>query len=232
MSTPFPVFKIQFPRYLSSICLGLLLSCLFGCSKQTDSVTSPYQAGQHYQHYAGFSLTGLSRPLHAPSVVEFFSYGCMHCQKLAPQLDRWQKTQPGLDLQYLPIIWNQKSELYAKVFLLIRDHVNFATLHAAMFELTAGFMRTDSLEEQQVAFVQKLDELGIPAEVSIPALNGDSLAAKLNAILIDIKDFEITGVPSLIVNGKQKILNDKLSSNDELLQVAEFLLKHTPEINH
>ena len=46
----------------------------------------------------------------------------------------------------------------------------------------------------------------------------------MNAILIDIKRYEIKVVPSIIVNQRYRILNDALTSTEELLSVTDVLL--------
>ncbi len=192
-----------------------------------------FQQGKHYEKLAGLTLTALNTNDNAEEnshgVTEFFWYGCAHCRLFAPALTTWEKSHAGVKVNYLPIVWNETTELHAKIFFLIRSKESFSDLHKAMFDIVAGLSRTDSLIKNKTALITQLEELGITAMESTKAMETGNYAKEMAAVRGYMKTYQITGVPSLIVNGEMKIINKNLNSMNQALLVIDALLKSDAE---
>jgi thiol:disulfide interchange protein DsbA len=126
---------------------------------------------------------------------------------------------------YIPVVWSDTTELHAKAFYLIQDKPEFKTLHAGLFKLVAGFSRTDSLEEQKIALIDWFQKQGIQPIDTLQALDSSQFEQELANSLLLTKRFKVTGTPALVVNQKYRINNDALTSQQEMLSVAEGLMK-------
>ena len=193
----------------------------------TAAATSEFKEGIHYKNLAGFTLSTEQKTatLNTPKITEFFWYGCPHCQSFAPLLSDWSKNHSTVEVQYIPVIWNEVTETHAKIFFLIRDKDNFSELHKAMFEIVAGLSRTADAEQHKASIINQLNALGVPASETRNAINNDTYAKAMAAVLLDMKNYQVAGVPTLIVNNQYKVLNAKLTSMPQALSVAESLLK-------
>lgn len=192
---------------------------LISCSEPEPTV--------HYQesvHFEVFSSGGANAQQQTNKVTEFFWYGCSHCQAFAPVLKQWLVTNKNIKAEYVPIIWNEKTELHAKIFFLLKAQPNFEAFHAEMFNFIAEFDRTTTLGEQKVALIKKLNELGIQPIDSADAIDGEVYTAELADVLQKIKIYSISGVPTVIVNEQYKVVNNSLMKTEEILTVAEYLL--------
>ena len=73
----------------------------------------PPKAGEHY--------TDLGAPDRSPrgpvTVVEFFSYGCVHCKNFDPQIERWTEGLPeDVRFKRAPVAFSASWGLLAKAY--------------------------------------------------------------------------------------------------------------------
>ena len=187
-----------------------------GCEQKKPQTR--FQEGIHFESFSPLNQ------LAPPSITEFFWYGCSHCQSFAPELENWLAANEYITAEYQPIIWNEKTELHAKVFYLLIKQPNFQELHSKMFDIVAGFSRTSTVEEQKIALIKTLNDWGISPIDAAEALDGDLYSKELATTLKQMKNYRISSVPTVIVNRQFKIINKELISMAEILQVADELL--------
>lgn len=205
----------------------IAITLLAACSsenKATSTVASPstYQADIHYEKFSNVSLSTVKTS--KATVSEFFWYGCSHCQQFSPLLSEWATKNTAVNVQYIPVIWNETTQMHAQIFFLIQDKENFAALHKAMFSIIADIARIKTPAQQTAALIAQLENLGIPANETTEAIKNTAYPKAIAAVLVDMKNYKISGVPTLIINQQYKVLNPKLKSMEESLQVAEILL--------
>lgn len=211
-------------KYIQHSCSVVTLISIFllsACSENNHYVEN--------EHYTVFENT-LDDVIEAQSelseapVYEFFTYGCSHCQTFAPVLANWAKKQ-NENVVYIPVVWSETTELHAKAFFLIQKKAEFKTLHAGLFKLTAGFSRTDSIEEQKIALIDWFQQQGIQPIESLKAIDTSEYEQQLAQSLLLTKRFKVSGTPTLVVNQKYRINNKAVNSQKELLEIAKQLLK-------
>lgn len=201
--------------------LALLSTFMIACSEQ-----NPYMQNEHYTTFENTidDVIKQQPDIAQTQVLEFFTYGCSHCQTFAPVLSSWAKAK-SITVGYIPVVWNDVTELYAKAFYLIKGHSNFVQLHAGLFELIAGFSRTDSLEEQKIALIDWFQQQGIQPIETLEALNSSRFEQELARSVLLTQRFKITGTPTLVVNHAHRINNKAVKSQQQLLDIAESLVR-------
>lgn len=209
-------------QLLGFVLVAMMSIVLSACSKNEEK----YVEGQHYQRFDNMVADQIAvlPEVKDASVMEFFSYGCMHCKQFAPKLSRWQEKNPYNSIAYIPVIWDEETELYANVFYLVQASPEFKDIHHELFDVVGAFSRTDSLDEKKVALITYLQGKGVqPIEV-VNAVNNNAMQVKTAAALMLAKRFEIKGTPNLVVNSQYKIDNRSVKNHEELLDVMSELL--------
>jgi thiol:disulfide interchange protein DsbA len=165
------------------------------------------------------------QPTSAPDkieVVELFWYGCPHCYDLEPHIQQWLETKPD-DVVFvrLPAIFRQSWELLAKAFftaelLGVQDKVHPALFHA-IHDKNQKF-------DDEAAVQDLFREQGVPEEEFRNTFGSFAVSVKLNNAKLMTRRYAITGVPTLIVNGKFSTGGPLAGSNANIIKVVDYLV--------
>ena len=209
-------------RMLSTILFASITLMITACSESPNQFTED----THFKHYPNIlaDQLELQPELASADVIEFFTYGCQHCQAFAPKLNQWHKKNQQKRVVYVPIIWDELTEMHARLFYLIQGHESFETLHHELFGVVGGFSGTDLLEDQKVQLIVFLQQKGIQPKDVVEALNTSKYDPQTASSLMLAKRFEITGTPTVVVDKQYKILNNALKDHDALFSVMDELL--------
>ncbi len=159
----------------------------------------------------------------AVEVIELFSYSCPHCFTLDPQVEQWEKTLPeNVVFNRVPAIFRDSWLQLARVFYAAEATGDLATLHPLLFTAIHVDKRRLQTEEQLLDFVA---EQGIDREVFAKTMNSFSVKGKVKKALLLSQSSGITGVPSMIVNGKYIVDAPMAGGMTELLKVVDFLIQ-------
>lgn len=219
------------------VSLGLT-AVMTGCSSEQEPVSKAsessepimmmgsgqLQEGTHYFKYENIMANQESNLAQA-DVVEFFSYGCHHCQEFAPELKNWNKQNPSKKVSYVPVVWNQTTGLYARVYYAIEPLKNFDEVHHEMFALFESFGHEKSLGDQLDKIYAMLAEKGVDVASVKARLEGKELEDKLRNSIELSKHYEISGTPTLIIEGSKRVNNKALSSKGEFFTYVDELIK-------
>lgn len=202
---------------LSIACL--LAAAALCCGAATAGIPERFVAGTHYEILPTPVTT---RDAARIEVVEAFSYACPHCYSFDPLLEAWRHgLGADVDFQRLPAVWNADFRLLGQAYfaadslgLVEKTHTAlFKALHADRQDLLnldalAGFYAQHGADAAD--FRQVFASFGVRAHVQ-------QAAARIQA-------YRVTGVPTLIVNGKYKVDAAMAGSQEGMLQVAGFLI--------
>jgi protein dithiol oxidoreductase (disulfide-forming) len=136
-------------------------------------------------------------------VLEFFSYGCIHCYHLHPYMEAWEKrAAKDVELQYVPVIFNESAEPMARAFYALdamglRKKMHDA-LFKAMFDQHADFSDEKSITE----FVA---QKGVDRAKFAAAYNSFSLQSRIARSNQLTQSYRIMGTPTVVVDGKYVI---------------------------
>ncbi len=210
--------------FLSTMLLSVFTQVTFAATATVPAATGAlverFVAGQHYQ-----VLAAPVRPANPQKieVIEMFSYGCSHCYDFEGTVEPWRARLPA-DVQFrtVPVLFNPQFRALAQGFYTAQALKIADRSHSAMFKA----LHADGKPLWQVAdmarfysgygvserdFTRTMDSFGVRASMQ----RSDKLT----------KDFQITGVPAIVVNGKYVVDGRMAGSNAGMLQVADFLIR-------
>ena len=179
-----------------------------------------YQAGTHY--------VVLDKPIKASStevvvVNEFFGYTCPHCNEFEPQLHRWASEQTdNVSFMPIPVVFGRSWEPYAKVYFVALNLGVLEQTHQAMYDAV-------HIDERRMtnrkALANFFAEHGVSQADFDGAYDSFDLQNKLRQGSRLAAQAQITGVPSMLVNGKYMVNATLAGSKEGMLAVVDYLVK-------
>ena len=196
---------------------ALVSATLFGMTAHAADV--PLEAGKTY--------TELSKavPVAVPGkieVVELFWYGCPHCYAFEPTINPWVEKLPA-DVHFvrIPAMFGGPWDAHGQMFLTLEAMGVEQKVHNAVFEaiqkggkrLTdkndmADFLATQGVDKEK--FLQTFDSFAIKGQIA----KAKDLAKK----------YEISGVPTMVVDGKYRFDLGSAGGPEQTLSVADQLI--------
>lgn len=193
---------------------GLLLSFT------TMAMPLAFVEGVHYHPTAQRLATSDEKVI---EVVELFSYSCPHCFRLDPLVTEWKKSLPeNVKFVAVPAIFRDSWLQLAKVFYAAEATGDLAKLHSVIFNAIHVEKRRLTTEEQLLDFVA---EQGIDRDTFEKAMNSFSVKSKVKKALVMSQTSGITGVPSMVVNGKYRTDAPAAGSMEDMLKAVDFLIE-------
>ena len=153
-------------------------------------------------------------------VLEFFFYGCSHCFHLHPLLSKWEKTMPkDVELTYVPTVFRESWEPMANTFYALESMGQLHQLHDALF-------RAWNEENMALTDVDKIADFvakhGVDRAKFTAAYNSFAMQSKVTRAKQMIRSYNISGTPTLVVDGKYVI--EGLQPADTIRALKEVIV--------
>lgn len=191
-----------------------------GCIPGDHSVTPNIKEGSHYK------LIDPAQPMRTNAkieVVEMFWYGCPHCYRLEPYLQRWLKTKPtNVKFIRIPGVVNNQWALHAKLFYTMKFLRLENQLHQKIFD---EIHQNNHPLKTEADIEQFLLKQGVNKADFRHAF--DSFAGQYVNIAKSIgQSYGIDGVPAIIINGKYMTSSymEGVGNNAKLLRVIDAII--------
>lgn len=152
-------------------------------------------------------------------VQEFFWYGCSHCYKLEPAVQAWKKTLPS-DVRFVRYHaqWNAAMQSHQRIAMTLQALGKSDALDDKVFAAIQDQGRALTAED-------KISEFMVENGVDKAAWDKAFKSFEVNANIVTadalFKNYQLEGVPALIVNGKYVVKGDTA----EALKVVNKLLE-------
>jgi thiol:disulfide interchange protein DsbA len=161
-------------------------------------------------------------------VAEFFWYGCGHCFDFEPVINRWAETKPaGVRFVRVPATWNPLVMLHAQLYyteeVLVKNGkiANPEEFRAAVFqEYHRRGNRMTSVDAIQAVFTRH----GVSPEEFTNTWKSFEVAQKLRVAQDLARRYSISGVPSIVVNGKYRTGAAEAGGNPKLIELIDELI--------
>lgn len=174
-----------------------------------------------------FSRLATAQPTDTPGkieVIEFFWYGCPHCNELEPMVEAWEKRLPkDVVFRREHVIWDGRSETetHARLFLTLRTMGLLTQHHRAVFD-AIHVAKTRLRSESEVfdwAAKRGIERAKFEATYKSFGVNMQTTRAKdmTGKYLVD-------GVPSFAVNGKYKASLGGAHDDKRLFEIVDKLI--------
>lgn len=174
-------------------------------------------------HYQKLDVPVETQDASAIEVVEVFSYACVHCKTFDPTLETWKTGLPeGVQFRRVPAIFDQtwawfaqayyaaevlgvSEQVHTPMFVAIHDQgvdLRDPTLMAALFEQVGDVPPAE--------FTQVVNSFGVRSRVQQADAHG--------------RAYGITGVPTLVVDGRYKVDGRMAGNNTNMLAIVDYLV--------
>lgn len=178
-----------------------------------------------FQEGVDYELVSPAQPTADPAkveVIEVFWYGCPHCYRFQPYIERWQQTKPdNVDYVRLPAVLNESWALatqayYTEEALGVTDEI-----HAALFDAIHRDKRRLDTEKDLMKF---FGEHGVSEDQFRSAFHSFAVESKVQRARQMTRRYGIDGTPSIIINGKYRTGPAMARSYERLIDVINFLV--------
>ncbi|GAA3942734.1 thiol:disulfide interchange protein DsbA/DsbL [Litoribacillus peritrichatus] len=183
------------------------------------SVAENFVAGKDYQQ---LPYPVATRDENKIEVIELFWYGCGHCFKFEPMINRWMTTvAEDVDFHHQPGDfggWAPETQLhYAMEAANVLEKGRAAVFNE--YHVLRNKLRS---EDKRIAFFKTL---GVSEEDYKKAWNSFAVKSKVNMAQSRTRSYRVTGVPAMIVNGKYRVDSRSAGSFDRMLKVVDHLIE-------
>ena len=179
-----------------------------------------YKEGQHYTTLANPTM---ARDASKVEVVEVFWYGCGHCNKFEPTVQAWTKSiQADVDFHQVPAQFSRQWKIHAGLFYLTHALKINEKVHQAIF---------DEIHRNRNPLLNKDDQKAFLAKYGVSEADfdkyDDSFGVRRQLKMADqlVRDYAISGVPAIIVNGKYMVNATSAGGMDNIFGVVNYLVE-------
>jgi len=202
-----------------------LLGSGLGLATLAVSTASQAQGGfVEGTHYVKLGQpVAVSAPAGKLEVIEFFWYGCPHCNAFEPALDAWQKKLPAdVAFKRVPVAFRENPYVaHQKIFYTLEALGQVDAMHRKVFYAIHNERQTLDKIEDIAAFMAKN---GIDAAKFTELFNSFTVQTKAKQANKLAEGYKIDGVPALGVNGRYFTSGSLAGSADRALSVANALI--------
>jgi len=160
-----------------------------------------------------------------PEIIEYFSFYCMACYRFEPIAKELAATFPEAfkkshtsGLSPKPGMGSKMTQAYSLALMLNKEQA----ISEHIFKQQFGQRRSiDTREKIKDIFVQA----GVSENDFKRGFNNFSVKARAKQMDKDARDKNVTGTPTLIVNGKYKILMNGFRNSDDLIGDLKLVIE-------
>ncbi|MFQ5659247.1 MAG: thiol:disulfide interchange protein DsbA/DsbL [Gammaproteobacteria bacterium] len=155
-------------------------------------------------------------------VLEVFWYGCPHCYHFEPYLQQWLKTKPEyVAFRRMPGIFSKNWIPHAKAYFTAMKLGVLEKIHDPLFDALHKQKRRLFSENTLKKFFM---ERGIDGDDFTRIYNSNDIETKVRQAFVMGQRYGVTGVPSIIVNGKYRTSASLTGSFENMLKVVDQLV--------
>lgn len=174
----------------------------------------------------GYEMVTPAQPVKSPDkveVIEFFWYGCPHCYSLEPSMVEWLKTKPA-NVEFIrqPAVFSDLWGKHAKAFFTAEALGVTEKVHADLFDAIQNKRQKLTSEDDLAKFFAAH---GVKDEDFRAAYNSFLVDAKMRQAETMGPRYGISGVPSLIINGKYRVTATTAKSQKNMITVTNQLIE-------
>lgn len=186
-------------------------------------VLSPAQAQVPGQQY---TLVEPPVPTEAAAkieVLEFFSYGCIHCYKLHPHAKQWAAKAPAdVVFKRVPVTFDRpQMKPMAKLFYALEATGELARLDDAVFAAVHDQKVNLATDE---AVIKWVGAQGGDAKKISEALNSFGVLNKVARAEQLTKAYRVQGTPQVYVDGRYAVRNEGVQGYGEIFTITDKLV--------
>ena len=155
-------------------------------------------------------------------VLEIFWYGCPHCYAFDPYLQQWLSRKPdNVEFRLMPGILNNSWVPHAKAYYTAVKLGILDKIHHQLFDAIHKDHRNIYSDDDVKKF---FIEQGVDGDKFSEVYDSKEVLEQLRHAFELQQKCRITGVPSVIINGKYQTSPSMAHSHDNVLKVLDYLV--------
>jgi len=201
-------------RRLASVCVAGLAAFAFSLSGAADLTE-----GKEYFRLKNPQPVETGKKI---EVIEFFSYGCPHCNDLEPFLDAWiAKLPPDVQFRRVPVMFQQRWEALARIYYTLDAMGEEARLSPEVFR--AIHVNNLPLYQERVFFDWAASK-GLDRGKVADVYGSFAVTSKFNRAKSLAGAYNIQSVPTVVVDGKFVTASDRVGTHSALPAALDALV--------
>lgn len=175
------------------------------------------------KHYTKLPNVQPTRDPRQVEVLEFFAYGCSHCNTFEPTLDAWQRKLPADVLfRRIPVAFREGTMvLHQKLYFALETLNLVDRLHHKVFDAIHAQKQRLDTEGEIGAFASKN---GVDRFRLLETMNSFSVAGRAKQASQLTTGYNVEGTPSMGINGRWLTSGTHAGSNAKSLVVVDYLI--------
>lgn len=155
-------------------------------------------------------------------VIEVFGYSCVHCAHLQPVIEAWKpKLASDVQFSYMPAVFGGVWEVYGRAFYAAETMGLLEKTHAPLFTALHVEKRPVRSVEDVAAFYA---DYGTTQDEFMAAMQSFAVNAKIARAQQVVPRYGVEGTPSMIVNGKYRVMSPAQGGFPRMLEVVDALI--------
>jgi thiol:disulfide interchange protein DsbA len=156
-------------------------------------------------------------------VTEIFWYGCPHCFRFEPYVERWSASLPeGVVFEQVPSSLNPRWSELARAYYAFKMMGAHEQTHKALFDAI-------HIKRQRLGSVDSVAkfaaDLGLDEKLFRQDYASFPVDTQIRKDIQKEKRYGHRGVPAVIVNGKYLVSASSAGSNERMIQIMNFLVE-------
>jgi len=174
-----------------------------------------------------FSRLATPQPTESPGkieVIEFFWYGCPHCDSIESRVEAWQKRLPkDVVFRREHVLWGGRSDMegHAKLFVTLRAMGLLEKHHRAAFD---AVHRSKVELRKEAALLDWVAKQGIDRAKFEAAYKSFSINAQMGRAKSLTQNYGVAGVPTFVINGKYVTSPGSAHGEERMFAVIDKLI--------
>ena len=179
-----------------------------------------FEAGVHYQTLLIPVDTATGDNV---EVVEVFSYACIHCFNFDSSVEAWSgELREGVTFRRMPAIFNETWGYLAQAYYAAEALEVLDRVHQPLFE--AIHVQGVDVRDRKVLAALFETEAGVDNETFIKVFDSMGVVTRVQQADARGRMYHVTGVPTMVVNGKYRVDSRMAGDNTRMLQVVDYLV--------
>lgn len=179
-----------------------------------------YQEGQAYQRIVPAQPTTNPQKV---EVVEVFWYGCPHCHRFQPYVERWLLGEPeNVEFVRLPAILSERWAIHARAYYAAEALGVLERIHPKLFD--AMHIDKERLDTEQ-SLADFFARQGVDRAAFLEAFNSFAVNSKVSRARELTRRYGIEGTPAVVINGKYRTSPAAAGSFERLIDIMDHLVE-------
>ena len=157
-------------------------------------------------------------------VVEFFWYGCPHCNAFEPALDAWAKKLPEfVAFRRVPVLFREEPfGTHQRLYYALETLGQLEAMHRKVFYAIHNDRQRLDKPADIAAFMNKH---GVDGAKVVEVMGSFGVQTKARQAKQLAEAYKIDGVPALGIQGRFYTSGSLAGGNDRMLAVTDFLIQ-------